>query len=379
MNLIRFLIFLSVLVLLNAYLFIRGRQALPDRMMVQSVYTVVFLFVSLSIFVALFAGNKLPVWLARVFEQTGGYWMVFFVFLLGFALIGDLLRIANHFLPFFPRWITVNYSLVKSLYLIIVLVVLGMISLVGFIRFSNPAVVDLELDTGNKVSRNGELTLVVASDLHLGHIVRKGRLVKWVDMINRQDPDIILLAGDIFDHSFRAVEAQGMNSDLARLKARYGVYCIPGNHDYYTGIDRVLEYLGKTGMNILRDTAVTVADRVIIVGRDDLTNPRRKPLASLVAGLNTGLPKIVIDHQPARLAESIENGIDVHLSGHTHNGQLFPFNRIVSLMYDLGYGYRKSGDTHQYVSSGLGLWGAPIRLGTQSEIVRIRLKGSSGT
>ncbi len=374
MNLIRFLIFLSFLVLLNAYLFVRGRQALPDRMLVQSVYTVIFLVVSLSIFVALFAGNRLPVWLARVFEQVGGYWMILFVFFILFALVGDVLRITNHYFHVYPGWVTSNYPLVKFLYFLVVLIIIGMISLVGFIRYSNPVIVDLELNTKNKASGDDELTIIVASDLHLGHVVRKGRLIKWVDLINSQKPDIILLAGDIFDHSYRAVEAQHMNTDLARLNARHGVYFIPGNHDYYTGIDQVLEYLGNSGMHILRDTSVTVADRIIIIGRDDFTNHKRKPLASLVAGLNSGLPKIVVDHQPNRISESIENRIDLHLSGHTHNGQLFPFNRIVPLMYDMGYGYRKSGDTHQYVSSGLGLWGAPLRLGTQSEIVRIKLK-----
>jgi len=86
------------------------------------------------------------------------------------------------------------------------------------------------------------------------------------------------------------------------------------------------------------------------------------------------LPKIVLDHQPLSIKESIDNHIDFHLSGHTHDGQIFPFNKFVSLIYEQGYGYRRAGNTHAYVSSGLGLWGAPIRLGTRSEIVRINLR-----
>jgi hypothetical protein len=377
MNLFRFLIFLSVFVLLNAYLFIRGRQAIPDKMLFQTIYTGIFLVLALSIFLAIFAGNKLPGWLAMVFEQAGGYWMILFFFFISAAVLGDLLRVANHYFHIFPAWVSANYPQAKLLYFGAVMLIIGCMSLVGFIRFSNPVVVEVDLTPKLKASGNHELTIVAASDLHLGNVIRKGRLVKWIDLINSQNPDIILLVGDIFDHSYRAVKSQKMDQDLARLRAKYGVYVIPGNHDYYTGIDKVLDFLKSSGMHILRDTAVNVADRIIIIGRDDLTNSKRKPLASLVSGLNSGLPKIVLDHQPHTLDESVENQIDLHLSGHTHNGQIFPFNHIVSRIYDLGYGYRKSGKTHLYVSAGLGLWGAPIRIGTRSEIVKIRMNGVS--
>jgi predicted MPP superfamily phosphohydrolase len=375
MNLLRFLIFLSIFLLLNAYVFLRGRQALPDRTLVQMIYTVIFLVLSLSIFIAIFLGSRLPVWLALVFEQAGGYWMILFFFFVSAALLGDLLRFADHFFHIFPAWVSSNYPQTKLLYFITVMAIISAMSLIGFIRFSNPAIVEVDLTPGIENTGNDELTIIAASDLHLGNVIRKGRLVKWVDLINRQNPDIVLLAGDIFDHSYDAVESQQMDQDLGRLQAKYGVFAVPGNHDYYTGIDRVMDYLGKSGMQVLRDTAITVANRVVIIGRDDLTNSKRKTLSSLVSGLNSGLPKIVLDHQPHTLGESVDNKIDLHLSGHTHNGQIFPFNRIVSLIYDLGYGYRKTGNTHLYVSAGLGLWGAPIRLGTRSEIVKIRLNG----
>jgi predicted MPP superfamily phosphohydrolase len=377
MNLFRFLIFLSVFLLLNIYLYIRGRQALPDKALLQTIYTGLFLLLAISIFIAIFAGSKLPLWLSLVFEQAGGYWMILFFFFVSSAILGDLLRIANHFFHIFPVWVNANYPQAKLLYFCTIMIIIGTMSLVGFIRFSNPVIVELDLTGNIEPAGDHELTIVVASDLHLGNVIRKDRLAKWVNLINRQKPDIVLLAGDIFDHSYRAVESQQMDQNLAGLQAKYGVFAIPGNHDYYTGIDKVMDYLGNSGMTVLRDSAIIVADRVIIIGRDDLTNNSRKTLASLVSGLNSVLPKIVLDHQPHTLNESVEHKIDLHLSGHTHNGQIFPFNRIVSLIYDLGYGYRKTGHTHLYVSAGLGLWGAPIRIGTRSEIVRIRMKGGT--
>jgi len=374
MNLVRFLIILSVFIALNGYLFIRGWQALPDRVLIHMIYSFVFLVASLSVFLAIFLGNKLPAWLTLIFEQAGGYYMILFIFMLAGAILGDLLRIANHYFSIFPGWITSNYSQAKLWYFIIVLVSLILISFIGYIRFSNPVITKMDLETRNNADQQDELTVVAVSDIHLGNVVRKGRLVKWVDLINAQKPDLILLAGDIIDHSYQAVVSQGMDRELLRLKATYGVYAVPGNHDYYAGIDRALDFMKKSGIHVLRDTAITIDNRVVIIGRDDLTNRNRKALKDILNGMNTTLPKIVLDHQPLSLKESMENQVDFHLSGHTHNGQIFPLNKIVSKIYELGYGYKQSGKTHLYVSSGLGLWGAPIRLGTNSEIVKIQLK-----
>jgi predicted MPP superfamily phosphohydrolase len=372
MNLFRFLLVFSVFIALNGYLFIRGWQAMPDKVWVHMIYTVLFLFSSLSVFIAIFLGNRLPLWLSLVFEQVGGYYIILFIFIFAGALLGDLLRASDHYFRVFPEWVTTNYPRAKLLYFFTVISLLGIISLIGFSRFSNPGIVELDLSINTGGSQE-EMTLVAASDIHLGNVIRKGRLAEWVDLINNQHPDLILLAGDIFDHSYKSVEMQQMDQELSRLYARHGVYAVPGNHDYYAGIEQVLAYLKKSGIKVLRDQSVTIDNRILLIGRDDLTNRNRKPLDSLLIGMNNNLPRVLLDHQPLSLQESVDNRIDLHISGHTHNGQIFPFNRIVSKIYELGYGYKKTGTTHFYVSSGLGLWGAPIRLGTQSEIVIIRL------
>ncbi|MFZ4725789.1 MAG: metallophosphoesterase, partial [Paludibacter sp.] len=111
-----------------------------------------------------------------------------------------------------------------------------------------------------------------------------------------------------------------------------------------------------------------------IVGRDDKSNLNRKKLSEIVTGLDKKLPFILMDHQPYHLEEAEQNDIDFQISGHTHNGQFFPGNLFVKKMYELGYGYLKKGNTHYYVSSGLGLWGPQYRIGTESELVVINLK-----
>jgi predicted MPP superfamily phosphohydrolase len=368
MNISRMIIAFIVFISLNVYLIIRGWQALPNTIWWHIIYTALFLFASLSVFLAVFLGSRLPEWLVRIFEQVGGYYMILFIFILAGAFLGDLLRIGDHFFHFFPDWVRNNYSQVRLGYFILLLLFLVILSLIGYNRFKNPGIVEFKLETNHSNGHSSEMTIVAASDIHLGNLIRKERLSKWVELINSQKPDLILLAGDIFDHDFRAVESQRMDFELLKLKATYGVYAIPGNHDYYAGIDKVLAYLKGSGITVLRDKAVIIDNRIALFGRDDQTNRNRKPLSFL----KTDLPKIVIDHQPGTMNESVMSGIDLHISGHTHNGQIFPFNRIVSRIYDLPYGYKKSGNTHLYVSSGLGLWGAPIRLGTQSEILKVR-------
>ena len=377
MTLLRFLIVLIVFLALNVYLFVRGWQAIPDRKALHTVYSVVFVFSSLSIFVAIFAGRFLPAWMGFVFEHVGGYWMILFVYMIALTLLGDLLRLANHLFQLFPASITANMPMARLLYFFGVLAVLVLISLIGFFRFTHPQVKELNIHSNRITNRPGELTIIMASDLHLGNVIRKGRLVKWVNLINSQNPDIIILDGDVFDHSYVAVESQNMDAELRRLHAKLGVFAVPGNHDYYTGIDKVISYLQKSGITVLRDSTVVVNNSLLIIGRDDVTNKNRKSLASLLEGKNEGLPRLVLDHQPHSLDESVKNQVDLHLSGHTHNGQIFPFDIIVSRIYELGYGYRKSGNTNLYVSSGIGLWAAPIRLGTQSEIVKIYLKSGN--
>jgi predicted MPP superfamily phosphohydrolase len=328
---------------------------------------------STAVFFAVFAGNKLPLWLGQALDIIGGYWMILFVYMIALVLMTDLLRLGHHYFHFFPAWVTGNYNQAKLLYFFSVLCILALISIIGYIGFANPRVTELNVTVDKGDSRTDGITLVAASDIHLGNLIRKGRLAKWVDLINAQKPDAILLAGDLFDHNMRTVESQGMSRELLRLDAKYGVYAVPGNHDYYAGIDKALNYMKSSGIKVLRDQAVTIDNQLVIIGRDDMTNRKRKPLKALVNDLDSKLPKIVLDHQPLGFAESLENKIDLHISGHTHDGQIFPFNKIVAKIYELSYGYKQSGNTHIYVSSGLGLWGAPIRLGTSSEIVRIRL------
>ncbi len=373
MNKIAIIIALAVYFGINYWLFLRSWQALPSNGLVHTIFTVAFVVCSLSFFVAMALGNKLPFAFAAVLENIGAYWVIALLYFIMAALFIDIIRFSNHFLKFYPDWVYTNYQQVKLIVFLSVIGLFTVFSLIGNYRFRHPDVKELNIEIPKGDGPAGTLTLAVASDVHLGNIIRKGRLKKYVELLNRQNADVILFAGDLIDHSIRPVEVQRMDEELKKLKSTYGVYAIFGNHEYYGNIDGATKFYARSGITLLRDTAITVADRFILIGRDDISQHRRKPLEAIVSGITQNLPKILLEHNPVKVGDAQKNNIDLQLSGHTHNGQLFPLNYIVGSMYPLAYGYMKTGKTHYYVSSGLGLWAAPVRIGTNSEIVRITI------
>jgi predicted MPP superfamily phosphohydrolase len=371
----KFGIFAALLIFfgIHTWLIIRMRQALAGFPVLQLVFTILFLVCVLSFPLAMGLGNRLPFNLTVVLENIGAWWVILLMYFVIAALFVDILRLINHWVPIFPEWVRSHYELFKLYSFAAVLGIILIISVFGYIRFNKPEVRELEVEVPRGSGPAGTLTVVAASDVHLGNIIRKGRINKYVDLINQQDPDVVLFVGDLIDHSIRPVEVRKMHEELLSLKAPLGIYGIFGNHEFYGNVSHAEEFYKKAGITLLRDSSANVAGRFILIGRDDISQHRRKTLNELVTGINSDLPRILLDHNPARVGDAEKNGVSLQLSGHTHDGQIWPINYVVRRMYPLAYGYMKSGNTHYYVSSGLGLWGAPLRIGTRSEIVKIRM------
>jgi predicted MPP superfamily phosphohydrolase len=373
MNKIGILIALTLYGSINFYLFKRSWQALPPNTLLHIVFAVLFILSSVSFFIAMALGNQLPLSLVAVLENIGAYWVIGLLYFIFAAMFIDIIRVSNHFFKFYPDWVYSNYPQVKFIALLTVIGLFTVFSLIGNYRFRHPAVSQVNIDMPKGTGPAGTLTIALATDVHLGNVIRKNRLKKYVKLLNSQNADIILFGGDLLDHSIRAVEAQNMNEDLRLLKARYGVYGIFGNHEYYGNGAMAADFYARSGIKLLRDTAVNIDNRFILAGRDDVSQHRRKPLSEILESISGNLPKILLDHNPAKMDDALKNNIGLQLSGHTHNGQIFPINLIVKGIYQLPYGYKQTGNTHYYVSSGLGLWAAPVRIGTKSEIVRIQI------
>ena len=215
----------------------------------------------------------------------------------------------------------------------------------------------------------------MAADTHFGLLSGKNHAERLVKEMNALQPDIILLPGDLFDDDIQPFLDQKIDQTLSKLHAPYGVYASLGNHDRHDGtIKELIEALEQGGITILYDEIVDVQGQFTLVGRKDRIDHDRRPLDSLMNGVNLTRPTILLDHQPYELDKAQQAGVDLMLSGHTHGGQVFPGNLITDAIYENDRGYLQKGQMHSIVTSGFGFWGPPIRIGTRSEVVSIQIQ-----
>ncbi len=376
-----FIVFLLVYVLASAYVFVRGWQLLPNNLPLRIVYCLVFVFLWSAYIVAMLAKESWPVPVIKWLCIPGGIWFAVMIYLLMALLAIDLLRIANYFFHFFPAFITGNVYRARLFTGGFVLFALSVIFIIGHYRFSHPVVEELELDVDKPVQGRKELNIVAISDVHLGFTIGKDNLKKYVAQINALEPDIILIAGDLIDISTRPLETYRMYEELQQLKAPLGVYMVTGNHEYIAGIDASVAFIEKTGIRLLRNEFVLLDSTFVVAGEEDISGHENRRLKDILqeTGNNDSLPVIALCHQPqdVLVKEAADAGVDLLLCGHTHQGQFWPGNQLVKKMFKYAYGYGRMDNMHVYVSSGLGIWGPQFRIGTQSEIVKIKLKFKS--
>ncbi len=322
--------------------------------------------------------NILPVFLA---VWAGALWLAFFLYALMLLLLVDIFRLFNRRFSWFPRLKSGN-SPKLPLYTCLSIASLSvLICLGGWINATTPTVRELELTVQAKVKKPETITVAALSDLHLGRMVSAKRLDQLVDLIIPHKPDIVLFAGDVIDDHV-ALDEEAMKQSIERLQAPLGVWGIPGNHEYISGpIDDSLRILNDMGIKVLRDKWAAPKNKLLLVGRDDITRQRLDKterigldaILSDVSSKKRQLPMILLDHQPYNLEEAEQAGALLQLSGHTHNGQLWPINYIVASLFDVPYGHQQYGDTHYWVSVGAGTWGPPVRTSARPEVVIIKL------
>jgi len=219
------------------------------------------------------------------------------------------------------------------------------------------------------------MRIAMISDTHLGR-VDDDRHKKIIETVNSLQHDLVLIPGDITD-DIALFEKLQMAEDFQKMHSKYGVYASFGNHDYSSeDVDSIIKSLDRAGIKLLRDSVVKVADSFYIIGREDrsyqmVTGEKRMDLSMLLQGIDPRLPVILLDHQPADFEEAKQAGVDLQVSGHTHKGQLFPINLITSRVFQVDYGYLKTGNLQVIVTSGAGTWGPPVRIGSSCEVVEI--------
>ena len=369
---------LSILIGINYYIGLRGRQAFNSVPYFNTLlYWIVFWALALSYFVARLTSSFLPEIIINKLNLIGSYWLAAMMYFIMILIVIDIIRLIDRFTGFIPVVVKQNKWTLPVIGITAFLVVIGIL-IYGTWNAKNPRVNYYSLSIPKPAGSLEKLHVVMVSDTHLGEIVDNSRLINMVNIINKLQPDIVLLGGDEFDDNIGPFMKQKMSETLLMLKSRLGIYAILGNHDYFGDIDNTVMHLKEAGIQVLRDNYIKINDSFYIVGRDDSSVARmigkpRAALSDIMNNIDKSLPVILLDHQPTALKEAQEQGADLLLSGHTHRGQLFPSQFITERIYEVDFGYLKKGDMQVIVSSGFGTWGPPIRTGNTPEIVDITI------
>jgi len=374
-----FTIFFTVYAAINYYIFIRGWQALSSLPHLKPFYAVIFVIAATSYIIAKFLDGKIPHLVYDAMIWIGSFWFAFMLYFFLSIILIDLIRLLNWKLDFFPQIINNNYENVKRYLLAFVVLISSVIIFIGYLNTRKISVKSLSLEITRKQSALTELNAVVLSDLHLSTINGEKLLSQIVAKLNELKTDVVFIPGDIVDDRAETLKSEGIGVSLSKIKSKYGVFASTGNHEYINGINGTSKFITENGITLIRDSSLLIADSFILAARDDASKnsfakQRRKSLEEIISNANQNYPIILLDHTPFRLEEAEINGISLQLSGHTHHGQMFPLNFITKLIYEVSWGYKKKDNTHYYVSCGVGTWGPPVRLGSESEIVNIKIK-----
>jgi predicted MPP superfamily phosphohydrolase len=373
-----FTIFFTIYTALNYYVFIRGWQALHTFPALKPFYVAAFIIIAYGYVFAKVLYKFLHPAVYDIWLAVGAIWFAFLVYFILTLLFVDIIRLFDSWFHLLPASIQNNYEQTKKITALVVIAVVGLIVFLGNLNKRDIIVKTLEFQFPKGDGKLSEINIVAASDLHLSPIDGERLLSKIIDKMNSLNPDIVLLAGDIVDDKAEILEQRKIGESFERLNPKYGIYTINGNHEFINEVEASVKYAEHLGIKVLRDEYVLIDSSFYVIGREDVvmkqfTGKERKSLEEIINPINSTHPKILLDHTPVKLEQAEKNGIDLQLSGHTHHGQIWPANIITNMIYEVSWGYLKKGKTHYYVTSGAGTWGPPVRTGSKSEIVNIKI------
>ena len=352
-------------------------QSLPEKPAVRWTVGVTLTIFALAYIAARFLEKVVPCSTACPLIWVGSVWFAILAYSfliiaagdLGFGLAGKLT--GN------PDWVNTARDWIPR----VAIVAAILISAYGAWNARRPHVTTYTVAVDKPTTRSEPLSIVALTDIHMGHIMNAGRIRRLVDEVNKLKPDVVLLPGDVVDEDIRPVMEQDLGRMLKEIHAPLGIYAATGNHEFIGGVKAAVDYLESEGIVVLRDRAVRIEPDIWIVGRDDIAGrrmggPIRKELKQILdeGAVDPDQLIILMDHQPHGLDEGMTAGADLQVSGHTHNGQLWPFNFITGAIFELDWGYKRKGNMHVIVSCGAGTWGPPVKVGSVSEIVQIHVK-----
>lgn len=386
-------IILNLYILRWAYLWMGSCHSILRTMAFRTIFAIIYAIVATSLVSGFFI--KKPRVLHRALKITGNYFLGIFLYSLMIVMAADLGRL---FFKYVCKvsWIhsRIAFNVAGA---VCVLLIIGL-CIRGIIHAKYIKVTPYEVTINKTVPDTDKLKVVLVADTHFGYNAGVIHAHELVRKINKQKPDLVCIAGDIFDNEYEGLKnPEKTASTLRSIRSRYGVYACWGNHDLNEPIlagftfrsankdyddPRMTQFLKDANIRLLNDETILIDDRFYLTGRKDPSRCRkmddtRKSPSQLTKSLDLRRPVIFMDHQPGELDEVASSGADLDLCGHTHNGQLFPLNIITSLVWENSCGYLKKGNMHNIVTSGAGIWGPNMRTATNSEICAITVHFSS--
>ena len=365
-----FLTILFFYLIANIYTAVRIYQLIPANVWARIVVMGIFVLGFASLLIFFRFGEAMPVGTAGFFYRFGTSWMIAFLYVFMLILFVDLFRIINWVAPIADKETVRGIFHHNALTAVTGLGLTALILLYGNWQYHNKKRSHITIKT-EKIDK--PMRIVGISDLHLGYTISKKELSRWVEMINAENPDMVIIGGDLVDNQLRPVWMHSLDRELLKIKAPLGVYACTGNHEYISGIKNSADFYTRSGITLLRDS-VLQTNGLTIIGREDHSRKNRKTLPELIKNSDNRTFSILLNHQPYYLDEAVREGIDFQFSGHTHRGQVFPASLITDKIFELSQGYIQKKNTHFYVSSGLGIWGGKFRIGTRSEYLVLDLE-----
>ncbi len=315
---------------------------------------------------------------AAVIAAVIGYvWMGFLFLFFSSAMFLEVYRLAVHLIGLISPETVQKVILVPRWHFIIALVYAAIAVTYGFFEAKNIQIERISLNSSKIPYEAKPFKIAQISDVHLGITFCKEKLRKIADIVEAEKPDILVSTGDLVNSE--GISLDGLSAILAELHPKYGKYAVTGNHEFYAGVDKSVDFTERAGFRMLRNDTALVGDFMAIAGVDDPTARQMSKAEitseeELLSDLPQGRFRLFLKHQPIVKAES--NGLfDLMLSGHTHKGQLFPFNLLTGLFFTYNAGLKQLTDnSYIYVSRGTGTWGPPVRFLAPPEVTIIEIR-----
>lgn len=384
---------LNLYILRWAYLWMGTCHSILRTLGFRLIFAVIYVLLSTSLLTGFLIKN--PKSLHRMLKITGNYFLGIFLYTLVIILLADFGRILLKYV-FHASWIHSRTAFTVAGAICALLILL--LSACGIFHAKYIKTTSYDVIINKTIPERTSMKVVLLADTHFGYNAGVLHARELVRKINKQKPDLVCIAGDIFDNEYDAIRnPEKLEKTLRGIKSTYGVYACWGNHDLNEEIlagftfkhkdgdlsdikdPRMKKFLKNSNIHILEDESVLINDQFYVIGRKDASltekiHETRKAPAQLTEKLDRDKPIIMIDHQPKELQELADAGVDLDLCGHTHNGQTFPGNFTIKLMWENPCGLLSKDNMTNITTSGADVWGPAMRIGTDSEICSINIQ-----